>query len=131
MEYSTIAKFVRNIKIDGNSLKVIDDNVQSLDMPEICRSIGLSEDCYRVVFMLDYNSETTIGITDYVCESKTTMSFYAAWHDGEFKNFPGELGGWWSNEIVCGLSPEDMIINDIMIPENFYKMTITFEKDER
>jgi hypothetical protein len=124
------ATFNAKVKISCGQL-TFGENDKSFDMSELCREGGLPEDDYKVVFTLALGEDHSIGMADFRVESKTVMTFYAAWHCGELKNFAGELGGWWGNEVVCLINPERMLVEDLVIPDNNYDMAIIMEKDER
>jgi hypothetical protein len=104
---------------------------QSFDMCDVLSAGGVPPGEYKITVTMTHDGHEEIGIAVYDITSITKVVFHAAWHNGEFKNFPGGLGDWWGNEIICTLSVENMLVEDIMIPQFPYIMEITVEPDTR
>jgi hypothetical protein len=126
MKVENETEFEIKCRIEGSDIRYAGAD-ERVDIQHALELSCIPAGDYEVVVTVEKEGDLGYGLD--IKKSKTTLSLRASWHDEQLKNHPGELGGWWSNDIISLIDIEREIY-ELRMPQGDFRINIKFKRDD-
>jgi hypothetical protein len=119
-------EFEIRCRIEGSDIRYADTD-ERVDIQHALELSCIPAGDYSIEIVVEKEGDLGYGLE--IKKSRTKLNLNASWHDEQLKNHPGDLGDWWSNDIICLVDIEREIY-ELRMPQGDFRINIKFKRDD-